>query len=568
MTYPPRPDPPVSDRPDEPSPSQIGRPPTVPGQFGGQPQGPYGAPGSGQPGSGQPGPGQAGPYPGPPQPPPGYPPQYQAPVQQPAAYPPQFQAAQFQPAPNQTAPNQRAPYQAGPYQSAQYPAPPAPYQGAHAAPTQAPPQGAPYPGGPAQGAPYPGGPGAPGQAAPPPVALPPIPAAAPPVAAPAQPGAYTMTRATAQATAVTGSAATLVGPGQTAEAIAIPDAGVNRPPGSAPDGRRPGPGRGTRALTGRLARLRIGSHSVSRSALAQIKVAAVGAGLILGADRHHAPVSVRIFRPEPTRVTLVGGPWAGRLMAFRAFAVGARVAVITAEPQAWQEFGYRATGQPDRVMVIGAQQPLAMAASAQQPILVIDEFGTAGGTSPQALGPWQTQLTIVRQLDPAGVPLVQDCDLVMLQRLRVEEATVASKALRLPGASTQFLQVMADDMVALVADGADRYISFAQTDVRTRTHRRRPPLTLAAVNAGAPYNRFLLNRVPLQPRCKEVAPRRLRWVALGSSRRVTHRFPQPPIAERSMIGVAARDVTRGVVCRAGTVIAVAAWLSCDCPRHP
>ena len=37
---------------------------------------------------------------------------------------------------------------------------------------------------------------------------------------------------------------------------------------------------------------------------------------------------------------------------------------------------------------------------------------------------------------------------VILQRLRGDEANVAGRALRLPGASTQFLQVMADDMVA------------------------------------------------------------------------------------------------------------------------
>jgi hypothetical protein len=274
--------------------------------------------------------------------------------------------------------------------------------------------------------------------------------------APAQPGAA------AARTAAQVAGGTTFAPGQpAADALAVPDTGMLRPPGSTPDGRRPGPGRGTRNFTGRLARLRIGSHLASRPALAQMRMATVGAGLILGADRHHAPVSVRLFRPEPTRVTLVGGAWAGRLVAFRAFAVGARVAVITGEPQAWQEFGHRATGRPDRVTVIAPQQPLTLPGSAQQPVLVIDEFGG----SPQALGPWQTQLTIVRQLDPSGASLVQDCDLVILQRLRGDEASVAGRALRLPGASTQFLQVMADDMVALVADGADRYISFAQTDV-------------------------------------------------------------------------------------------------------
>jgi hypothetical protein len=162
---------------------------------------------------------------------------------------------------------------------------------------------------------------------------------------------------------------------------------------------------------------------------------------------------------------LVGGSWAAQLVAFRAFGLGARVAVISPEPDAWQEFGQRATGQADRVCVISTHQPTALAGTAQQPVLVIDDRGLAAAASAQALGPWQTSLTILRRLDLSGVALVQECDLVLLQRLGGDEATVAGRALRLPGPSTQFLQVMADDMVALVSDGAERYVSFAQTDV-------------------------------------------------------------------------------------------------------
>jgi hypothetical protein len=301
-------------------------------------------------------------------------------------------------------------------------------------------------------------------APPPPLAPQLAPPLAPPLAAPAvATGGFTTVARPATQAAVIAAAATVAAPSQLAEAVAIPDAGG--PPPSTQDGHRPSNGRGHRGLTGRLARLRIGSHTVSRPALAQLRVTSLGAGLILGADRQQGPVSVRVFRPEPTRVTLVGGPWAAQLVAFRAFALGARVAVITAEPHAWREFGQRATGHGDRVTVIAGQQPLVLAGTAQQPVLVIDDLGMAGVASPQPLGPWQTQLSILRQLHPPGVPLVQECDLVMLQRLGGEEAAVAGKALRLPGPSTQFLQVMADDMVALVADGADRYIWFAQTDV-------------------------------------------------------------------------------------------------------
>jgi hypothetical protein len=287
-------------------------------------------------------------------------------------------------------------------------------------------------------------------------------ATAPPAQAapPAQTSSSASTQAATQAAASRAAAVPL------AEARAIPDATPQLPPGTVYESRRPpGPGDGHRGLSGRLARLRIGSHTASRSALAQLRISTPGTGLILGADRQQGPVSVRFFRPEPTRIALVGGAWAGQLVTFRALALGARVAVVTADPQAWQGFGERATGRGDRVAVLSAEQPLAVTASAQQPILVVYDLGQLGATAPQPLGPWQTQLTILRQLSQPGVPSIQDCNLVMLQRLGSAEAALVGSSLRLPAASTQFLQVMADDMIALVGDGAERYIWFAQTDV-------------------------------------------------------------------------------------------------------
>jgi len=250
-----------------------------------------------------------------------------------------------------------------------------------------------------------------------------------------------------------------------AQPIAVPDTGRQGPPGTVVDTRRPPDGNGHRAPSGRLAPLRIGSHTASRSALAQLRFSSLGTGLILGADRQQRPVSVRFFRPAPVRVALVGSVWAAQLVAFRALALGARVTVVTAEPHAWHSFGERSTGRSDRVVITAAERPIAPSATALRPALVIYDLGVAGARSPQPLGPWQTQLTVLRQLDQAGAPAVQDCDVVLLQRLGGTEAGLLSDALRLPPQSTQFLQVMPDDMVALVSGGAERYLWFAQTDV-------------------------------------------------------------------------------------------------------
>jgi hypothetical protein len=270
-------------------------------------------------------------------------------------------------------------------------------------------------------------------------------------------------RSTGQAAAATTAAAappTVTQPDQ----LAIADAGHPGPPGS-PDRGAPHRGNGHARPSGRLARLRIGSHTVSRSALAQIRISPASSGLILGMDRHQGPVLVRLFRSTPTHVALVGGVWAGQLVAFRALALGARVVVVTTDPYAWQGFGERATGQADRVSVMTVEQPLTLAGSVRQPVLVIYDQAGVGANAPQPLGPWQTQLTVLRRLDQAGVSSVRDSDLVILQRLNGPEASLAGDALRLPAPSTQFLQVMANDMVALVGGGTDRYVWLTQTEV-------------------------------------------------------------------------------------------------------
>jgi hypothetical protein len=220
-----------------------------------------------------------------------------------------------------------------------------------------------------------------------------------------------------------------------------------------------------RGPSGRMPRLHIGRHTVSRAALRGIGVSPTGSGLIIGIDRQHEPVPVRIFAPEPVRITLVGGVWAAQLITFRALGLGARVVVVTSDPPAWYGFGERATGHPHRVTVLAGEQPMALSGTSQRPVLVIYDLGVAGPATAPALGPWQTQFTILRQLDRPGVPALQESQLTLLQRLGGDEAALAESALRLRPHGGQFLQFMADDMIALIGDGADRYVWLAQTPI-------------------------------------------------------------------------------------------------------
>ncbi|MFC4107220.1 hypothetical protein ACFOX0_14960 [Micromonospora zhanjiangensis] len=467
-------------------PGSIGRATVRPGQNPPAGQQPPGQPPQGQPQPGQPQPGQPR-LPGQPYPRQGYPQQAGQPHPHQAHQPHQAQQpqpGQQYPRQGQPVPPQRGYPQPGypqqqpyPHQGAPQPGRPQqpyPQQGypQQGYPQQPYPAVAPQPPGGGQGAAVIGRPAAPAQAqaAPAPAqAAPAPPAAASPVSAPVHgpaqtapapvAGAQGAAAATATAAAVATARPTAA---QLPASLALPGTEQKGPDTEGP---HPPDKDGFRSLGGRMARLRIGSHTVSRSALTQFRVSGRGTGLILGADQHKSPVSVRLFRPQPTRVALVGGAWASQLVAFRALALGTRVAVITNQPHGWQGFGERVTGRTDRMSVYGAEQQVTLSGTAAQPVLIIQDLGLGGSARSVPLGPWQTQLTVLRTLDRSGLPAVQDADLVLLQRIAATEAPFVTSALRLPTNSVRYLQTMADDMMALVAGGTDHYLWFAQTDV-------------------------------------------------------------------------------------------------------
>lgn len=264
-----------------------------------------------------------------------------------------------------------------------------------------------------------------------------------------------------------------------AQAVAVPRtqaaaaATAGQPPTAAEHGTIYGGGNGPRTDVGArslrrvrpLAALRVGSHVASESALDEIRVSAVGSGLLLGHDRDAKPVQLRLFRPEATRVTLLGGLWASRLIAFRALGLGARVVIFSSRPDQWDGFGQWATGRSDRVAVLPAERPVTLGATPRTPALLIYDVGLLGAANRPVLGPWQTQLTVLHQLTAYGFPAVQEANLVMMQRLDVAEALAVSSVLRLTDEASRLLTALRDDMLALVGANADRYVWTTPTAI-------------------------------------------------------------------------------------------------------
>ncbi|MDM4722103.1 type VII secretion protein EccE [Micromonospora sp. WMMA1363] len=191
------------------------------------------------------------------------------------------------------------------------------------------------------------------------------------------------------------------------------------------------------------------------------------AGLMVGANRHGGALTVRLFRPESTRVVLVGGLRAGQLFALRALALGARVVVQTARPRAWEPFG-RGVGTPGTTIPLlpPGRPPGGEPGSPLRPLLLVVDTGPLP-PGPEPGPPWQATLLIRDELTAADVATLGRADLAVLQPLDPAEAALAGRALGL-GASAEWLTRIRQDMVAVVNRRALRWARLAPSPIEAQ----------------------------------------------------------------------------------------------------
>ena len=190
-------------------------------------------------------------------------------------------------------------------------------------------------------------------------------------------------------------------------------------------------------------------------------------GLMLGRNRHGKPVVVRLFRPEQTRALLIGGVRAAQLVALRAMALGARVVVQTARPQAWEPFVRGASVPGESIAVVPPGRAFEIApGSALHPLLVVVDVGPVGADNRPGAG-WQATLVVRDEFGPVDVDVASRADLLILQPLRPAEATLVGTALGL-GEVAQWMTKIRPDMIGVVNRRAVRWAAFAQTPIESQ----------------------------------------------------------------------------------------------------
>lgn len=221
-------------------------------------------------------------------------------------------------------------------------------------------------------------------------------------------------------------------------------------------------------LTATLPLARLGPGPVTSAVpLDAVELSLGAAGLVIGVNRHGSPVALRVFRPEATRIVLVGGIRIAQLVALRALALGARVVVQTGRPRLWERF-VRGVGVPGGTitMLPPGRPPGGAPASPLRPLLLVVDAGPA--PADDAPGPgWQTTLVLRDELTPTDGGLLTRADLAVLQPLDRAEAAVAGTALGL-GGTADWLTRIRPDMVAVVNRRALRWAQVAPTSVETQ----------------------------------------------------------------------------------------------------
>lgn len=185
-------------------------------------------------------------------------------------------------------------------------------------------------------------------------------------------------------------------------------------------------------------------HVLTREQLRAMALPIGDDGVVIGTDGQGSPAVVGMFRPSAYDIVLIGGVWTAQLIALRAAATGARVAVETGRLQAWAPVAQAAGGGQPCVTVHPVGRIGPQGASVAAPVLVVRDCGARPARSRLSAGPWQTTLTLLPFLGPGAERLLTSADLVGVQRISPQEAELAGRALALPDSETDALSALGD----------------------------------------------------------------------------------------------------------------------------
>lgn len=234
-----------------------------------------------------------------------------------------------------------------------------------------------------------------------------------------------------------------------------------------------GPVAGTQPPVGLRDRLRTGfgllgprhpRHTLSLAEADTLALPIGDDGVVVGVNAEGQPAVLGVNRPTPFDILLIGGLWTTQVLALRAAATGARVAVETGRPGHWAQVVQAVGGGQSGMTVheVGRVPPLG--ASATGPVLVIRDCGMRPPRGRVTSAPWQSVLTLLPYLSPVAPRLVRQARLVGVQRVSPDEAVEIGRVTGLPRAEYEALPTLADGVTLWCTERDRQYVMTQPTD--------------------------------------------------------------------------------------------------------
>ncbi|MET9624255.1 MULTISPECIES: hypothetical protein [unclassified Streptomyces] len=248
------------------------------------------------------------------------------------------------------------------------------------------------------------------------------------------------------------------------------------PPAPAPSSRGAGGSSASGRRSGRSARPRFGfglvgprrdRHAVPLDQLGALTLPVGDDGLVIGVDAESRPAVLGINRPTPYEVTLIGGLWTAQVIALRAAATGARIAVETGRTQAWTALAQAAGGGQPCITLHDVGRVPPQGASAGSPVVVVRDCGMRPPRGRVVSGPWQSVVTLLPYLSPVAPRLLEKSSLVGVQRVSPDEATQIGRIMGLPRGESEALSTLADGVTLWCTPSDRQFVMTQATDAET-----------------------------------------------------------------------------------------------------
>ncbi|MFI0779054.1 hypothetical protein [Streptomyces sp. NPDC021212] len=190
-------------------------------------------------------------------------------------------------------------------------------------------------------------------------------------------------------------------------------------------------------------------------------------GVIIGIGARDQPAVLGLHRPMPFNVALIGGLWTAQVIGLRTVATGARVTVETGRQHMWTSLAQAANSGHQSLTLHDVGRVPPQGPSIGSPVLVIRDAGMRPPRGRVTSAPWQSVLTLLPYLSPVAPRLLENADLVGIQRVSPDEAAQVGRIMGLPSADVESLSALPDG-VTLWCDRQSRvYVATHPTDVES-----------------------------------------------------------------------------------------------------